>query len=120
MPRNYFDHALRLLDLRLPTRDELDYNQAEGGDSYRGRSACSSGNPAMERESWHFYSVMYFKIKRVSSSVMVARTLMWRTIVAIMRGGNFGGAIWQRPQFDLNLFSPSIRADASARTGAAA
>jgi hypothetical protein len=43
----------------------------------------------------------------MSSSVMVARTRIWRTIVAIMRGGNFCGAAWQRPQFAWNLFSPS-------------
>jgi hypothetical protein len=40
---------------------------------------------------------------------MVARTRIWRTIVAIMRGGNFCGAAWQRPQFAWNLFSPSSR-----------
>jgi hypothetical protein len=34
---------------------------------------------------------------------------MWRRIVAIARGGNFGGAMWQRPQFAWNLFSPSSR-----------
>jgi hypothetical protein len=38
---------------------------------------------------------------------MVARTRIWRTIVAIMWGGNFCGAAWQRPQFAWNLFSPS-------------
>jgi hypothetical protein len=41
--------------------------------------------------------------------VIVARTRIWRTIVAIMRGDNFCGAAWQRPQFAWNLFSPSSR-----------
>jgi len=45
----------------------------------------------------------------MSSSVIVARTLIWRTIVAIMRGGNFWGAAWHRPQLARNLFSPSTR-----------
>ena len=34
----------------------------------------------------------------MSWSVMVARTRMWRTTVAMTRGGNFCGAAWQRPQ----------------------
>src|SRR3982074_2592346 len=38
---------------------------------------------------------------------MVARPRMWRTIVAIIRGGNLGGAAWQRPQLERNRFSPS-------------
>ena len=37
------------------------------------------------------YWVMYRKISRMSSSVIVARTRMWRTIVAIIRGGNLCG-----------------------------
>src|SRR5215467_8372129 len=32
---------------------------------------------------------------------------MWRTIVAVIRGGNFAGAVWQRPQLERNRFSPS-------------
>src|SRR5215475_12542793 len=40
---------------------------------------------------------------------MLARTRMWRTMVAIMRDGNFGGAAWQRPQLERNRFSPSRR-----------
>src|ERR1041384_3635000 len=43
----------------------------------------------------------------MSCSVMVARTRMWRTMVAIMRGGNLGGAVWQRPQLERKRFSPS-------------
>src|SRR5690242_10639470 len=43
----------------------------------------------------------------MSWSVMVARTRMWRTIVVIMRGGNLGGAAWQRPQLERKRFSPS-------------
>src|SRR6185437_12700530 len=40
---------------------------------------------------------------------MVALTRICRTIVAIMRGGNFCGAAWQRPQFARYRRSPSIR-----------
>ena len=43
----------------------------------------------------------------MSSSVIVARTRMWRTMVTIMRGGNLCGAAWQRPQLARNRFSPS-------------
>src|SRR6478672_8266792 len=43
----------------------------------------------------------------MSWSVIVARTRMWRTMVAIMRGGNLGGAAWQRPQLERKRFSPS-------------
>ena len=51
----------------------------------------------------------------------MARTLMWRTIVAMVRGGNLCGAMWQRPQLVRNLFSPSIRlALSSVRTVGAA
>jgi hypothetical protein len=52
----------------------------------------------------------------MSSSVIVARTRMWRTMVPIMRGENFCGAAWQRPQFDRKRRSPSTRM-ASAATG---
>ena len=52
----------------------------------------------------------------MSWSVMVARTRMWRITVAIMRGGNFEGALWQRPQFARKRFSPSRR-DASSIFG---
>src|SRR5690242_13055101 len=38
---------------------------------------------------------------------MLARTRMCRTMVAIMREGNLGGAVWQRPQLERNRFSPS-------------
>src|SRR5690242_4474231 len=38
---------------------------------------------------------------------MLARTRICRTMVAIMREGNLGGAIWQRPQLERNRFSPS-------------
>ena len=41
----------------------------------------------------HGYCVMYRKMSRVSSSVSVARTLICRRIVAIIRGGNFSGAM---------------------------
>ena len=51
----------------------------------------------------------------MSSSVIVARTRIWRTIVAIILGGNFCGAAWQRPQLAWNRCSPSTRmASASA------
>src|SRR5215468_7332213 len=40
---------------------------------------------------------------------MVARTRMCRSAVAIMRGGNFCGAAWHRPQLARKRFSPSIR-----------
>src|SRR6185312_9538297 len=56
----------------------------------------------------------------MSSSVMVALTRMWRTIVAIMRGGNFCGAAWHRPQFARYLRSPSIRRFAESRSLGAA
>jgi hypothetical protein len=52
---------------------------------------------------------MYRKMNRMSSSVIVARTLMCRTIVAIMRGGNLCGAMWHRPQLARYRFSPSKR-----------
>src|SRR5271170_7000755 len=45
----------------------------------------------------------------MSSSVMRARTRMWRTKVAIILGGNLCGAMWQRPQFVRKRFSPSTR-----------
>src|SRR5580704_12193317 len=45
----------------------------------------------------------------MSSSVMVARTRMWRRMVAIMRGGNFCGAAWQRPQLARKRCSPATR-----------
>src|SRR5882672_8904866 len=45
----------------------------------------------------------------MSASVMVARTRIWQTMVAIMRGGNLCGAAWQRLQLARNLFSPSAR-----------
>src|SRR5580700_1821146 len=60
---------------------------------------------------------MYNRMRRMSSSVTVARTRMWRTIVAIIRGGNFWGAAWQRPQFARKRFSPWRRADGSLPTG---
>src|SRR3954466_3676263 len=47
----------------------------------------------------------------MSWSVMVARTRMWRTMVAIIRGGNLGGAAWQRPQLERKRFSPSTCMD---------
>src|SRR6266849_112941 len=53
----------------------------------------------------------------MSSSVIMARTLICRMAVAITRGGNLCGAIWQRPQLVRNLFSPSTR---SARSTTAA
>src|ERR1700680_364579 len=37
---------------------------------------------------------------------MVARTRIWRRMVAIMRGGNFCGAAWQRPQLARKRCSP--------------
>src|SRR5579859_65919 len=43
----------------------------------------------------------------MSSSVMLARTRMWRTMVDIMRGANRGGARWQRAQLERKRFSPS-------------
>src|SRR5258708_39102909 len=46
----------------------------------------------------------------MSSSVMRARTRMWRTMVAIIFGGNLCGGMWQRPQFVRKRFSPSTRA----------
>lgn len=46
---------------------------------------------------------------RRSSSVIVARTRMCLRTVAIIRGGNFCGAAWHRPQLAWNRFSPSIR-----------
>jgi hypothetical protein len=52
----------------------------------------------------------------MSSSVIVARTRMCRTTVAIMRGESLCGAWWHRPQLVANLFSPSIRNDSSSRT----
>src|ERR1700674_4923864 len=45
----------------------------------------------------------------MSSSVMSARTRMWRTMVAIIFGGNLCGGMWQRPQFVRKRFSPSTR-----------
>jgi hypothetical protein len=52
---------------------------------------------------------MYRRISRMSSSVIMARTLMWRMAAAITRGGNLCGGWWQRPQLTRNLFSPSNR-----------
>src|SRR5258708_2617210 len=46
----------------------------------------------------------------MSSSVMRARTRMWRMMVAIIFGGNLCGGMWQRPQFVRKRFSPSTRA----------
>src|SRR5437660_11734081 len=43
----------------------------------------------------------------MSAFVRSARTRIWRTIVAIIRGGNFGGAAWQRAQLERKRFSPS-------------
>src|ERR1700675_78488 len=40
---------------------------------------------------------------------MRARTRMWRTMVAIILGGNLCGGMWQRPQFVRKRFSPSTR-----------
>jgi hypothetical protein len=55
----------------------------------------------------------------MSSSVIMARTLMWRMAAAITRGGNLCGGWWQRPQLMRNLFSPSSRrARASDASGA--
>jgi len=36
----------------------------------------------------------------------MARTRMWRTMVAVIRGENLGGAAWQRPQLERNRLSP--------------
>src|SRR6267142_5730692 len=44
-----------------------------------------------------------------SWSVILALTRMWRTMVAIMRGGNVGGEAWQREQLARKRFSPSSR-----------
>ena len=49
----------------------------------------------------------------MSSSVIVARTRMWRMMVAAARGGSFAGAMWQRLQFAWNRFSPSMRIEGS-------
>src|SRR5580658_3229294 len=49
----------------------------------------------------------------MSSSVMVARTRMWRMMVAAARGGSLVGATWQRLQFAWKRFSPSMRRDGS-------
>src|SRR6478609_478855 len=43
----------------------------------------------------------------MSWSVMAARTRIWRTMVAIIRGGNLGGAAWQRAQLERKRLSPS-------------
>lgn len=51
----------------------------------------------------------------MSSSVIVARTRIWRMMVAAARGGSFCGAIWQRLQLARNRFSPSILTDGSTR-----
>src|SRR3979490_390649 len=52
---------------------------------------------------------------------MRARTRMCRTMVAIIRGGNLCGGMWQRPQFVRKRFSPSTRtALFSASVGGAA
>src|SRR5262249_19505266 len=48
-------------------------------------------------------------MSRVSSSVRVARTRIWRTTGAIRRGGNLRGAAWHRPQLARNRSSPSRR-----------
>src|SRR6476660_1562509 len=54
----------------------------------------------------------------MSSSVIMARTRICRTAVAIMRGENLCGAMWQRPQLVLKRFSPSMRmARSSAMAG---
>jgi len=45
----------------------------------------------------------------MSSSVIVARTRIWRSTVLMARGGNFCGAAWQRPQFARNRCSPKAR-----------
>src|ERR1700676_4094765 len=45
----------------------------------------------------------------MSSSVIVARPRMWRTMVAIIRGGNLCGAAWQRLQLARNRCSPCTR-----------
>lgn len=55
---------------------------------------------------------MYARIVRMSSSVRVARTRMCLTMVAIILGGNLGGAAWHRPQFEWNLCSPEMRVSA--------
>src|ERR1041385_3690357 len=38
---------------------------------------------------------------------MAARTRIWRTMVAIIRGENLGGAAWQRAQLERKRLSPS-------------
>src|ERR1041385_842456 len=38
---------------------------------------------------------------------MAARTRIWRTMVAIIRGENLGGAAWQRAQLEQKRLSPS-------------
>src|ERR1700753_78415 len=50
---------------------------------------------------------------------MVARTRMCRTMVAITRGENFGGAAWQRPQLARKRCSPSRCRFSSCTAGAA-
>lgn len=56
----------------------------------------------------------------MSSSVRLARTRIWRMIVAIMRGENFGGAMWQRPQLAWYRLSPSRRMGSSCAAWAVA
>ena len=56
----------------------------------------------------------------MSSSVIVARTRMCRTTVAIMRGGKWCGDWWHRPQFVLNRLSPSASIASLSRTAGAA
>src|ERR1700683_658056 len=51
------------------------------------------------------------------SSVIMARTRMWRIAVAITRGGYLCGDWWQRLQLARNRFSPSTRSAASMLLG---
>jgi hypothetical protein len=121
--------------LRLQPRLRLSGGQpkTQRGKKYYGRGARGGRRARSRRRKsiraaviavwigvWHGYWVMYLSMSRASSSVSVARTLMWRTIVAVARGENLCGAWWQRAQLARNLFSPSMRSSASLRTGAAA
>lgn len=54
----------------------------------------------------------------MSASVIVARTRMCRTTVAIILGGKWCGDWWHRPQFVANLFSPSTSKASSSRIAA--
>jgi len=56
----------------------------------------------------------------MSSSVIVARTRMCRTTVAIILGGKWCGDWWHRPQFVENRFSPSASIASLSRTGGSA